>query len=104
MCKFNITIKQKVQLFQTTIYSLSRMQKYQILDELLTLSKIKPKQRNYSQFLYSFAFSLLTISYSAYNFVQSALPLPDIRSVYRHSCELLTVKPYMLTILAKYSK
>ena len=76
------------------------MKEYRILKEMINLSKMQPKLRNYSQLLYTFAFSLLTISYSAYNFVQSELPLPDIRSVYRHASQLLTIKPYMLTNLS----
>lgn len=73
------------------------MKEYRILDEMISLSKIQPKLRNYSKLIYTLAFSLLTISYSAYNFVQSELPLPDVRSVYRHSGEFLTIKPFMLT-------
>ena len=73
---------------------------YRILDELNELAKIIPRQRNYSQLIYTFAFGLLSISLSAYNFVQSELPLPDIRSVYRHMSELLIIKPYMLTNLS----
>lgn len=76
------------------------MKEYRILEKMINLSKIQPKLRNYSRLLYTFAFSLLKISYSAYNFVQSELPWPDIRSVYRHVSQLLTIKPYMLTNLS----
>lgn len=50
--------------------------------------------------MYTFAFGLLSISLSAYNYVLSELPLPDIRSVYRHMNELLIIKPYMLINLS----
>lgn len=67
---------------------------------MINLSKMQTKLRNYSQLLYTFAFSFLAISYSAYHFVQTGLHLPDVRSVYRHSSQLYAVKPYMLTNLS----
>ena len=75
------------------------MKEYQVLDEMNILAQILPKQRNYSLMLYTFAFGLLSISSSAYNYVQAELPLPDIRSVYRHQSELMIIKPFMLTNL-----
>ena len=75
------------------------MKEYRILEEMINLSKIHPNARNYSQLLYYFSFTLLTISLSAYNFVQSELPLPNIRSVYRKMSNILTIKPNMLTNL-----
>ncbi len=75
------------------------MKEYRVLDEMNILAQILPKQRNYSLMLYTFAFGLLSISSSAYNYVQSELPLPDIRSVYRHQSELMVIKPFMLTNL-----
>lgn len=73
------------------------MKEYRILEEMINLSKMHPNARNYSQLLYYFSFTLLTISLSAYNFVQSELPLPNIRSVYRKMSNILTIKPNMLT-------
>lgn len=75
------------------------MKEYRVLDEMNILAQILPKQRNYSLMLYTFAFGLLSISSSAYNYVQSELPLPDIRSVYRHQSELMVIKPFILTYL-----
>ena len=76
------------------------MRDYRLLDEMNILAQIPPRQRNYSQMIYTFAFGLLSISLSAYNYVQSELPLPDIRSVYRHMGELMMIKPFMLTNLS----
>ena len=80
------------------------MKTYRLLDEMNILAQKQPRLRNYSQMIYTFAFGLLSISLSAYNFVQSELPLPDIRSVYRHMSELMIIKPFMLTNYLIYHK
>lgn len=76
------------------------MKPHRLLDEMNILAQIPPRQRNYSQMIYTLAFGLLSISLSAYNFVQSELPLPDIREVYRLMSELMIIKPFMLTNLS----
>ena len=63
-------------------------------------AQIPLRQRNYSQMIYTFTFGLLSISLSTYNFVQSELPLPNIRSVYRYMNEIMIIKPFMLTNLS----
>lgn len=70
---------------------------YHLLDELNDLAKIPPKTRLYSHEIIMFACGLLAIGLSAYLYVQHFLPLPHIRTVYRHQSEYLTIKPNMLT-------
>lgn len=52
--------------------------------------------------IYTFAFGLLSISLSAYNFVQSELSLHDNRSLFLHISEFMTIKTFMLTSLSYF--
>jgi len=79
--------------FQIFILFFLKMVYYRILKEMNQFANITPKLRNHSQRIYNFTFGLLYISLSAYNYVQSEFPLPDIRSVYRHMDGILIIKP-----------
>lgn len=70
----------------------------------LYYKKNPPKLRYYPKNIVFFSCALLVIGLSIYLFVQSYLPLPDIRTVYRRQSEFMTVKPNMLLSLSNVNE
>ena len=81
-----------------------KIKEYELLNDLNEMAKIPPKLRFYPKNIVFFSCALLAIGLSAYLFVQSYLPLPDIRTVYRRQSEFMTVKPNMLLSLSNVNE